>query len=51
MSKRQRFLVTSLLLSLGFVAIQFLDNSFRFPAIGGLGIATIALFFGRFLKD
>ncbi len=45
MSKRQRFLVTSLLLSLGFVAIQFLDNSFRFPAIGGLGIATIALFF------
>lgn len=45
MSKRQRFLVTSFLLSLGFVAIQFLDNTLRFPAIGALGLATLVLFF------
>ncbi len=44
MSKRQRFIVSSLVSSLGFVGIQFLDNSLRFPAIGALGILTILLF-------
>lgn len=44
MSKRRRFLVTSLLLSLGFVAIQFLNDTNRFWAIGALGVLTILLF-------
>ncbi len=44
LSKRQRFLITSFVLTLGFVGIQFLDNQFRFPAIGGLGLLTIGLF-------
>ena len=37
MSKRRRFVVTSLLLSLGFVAIQFLTDQNRFWAIGFWG--------------
>jgi hypothetical protein len=45
MSKRQRFILTSLILSLGFVSIQFLDDQFRLLAIGALGLATIFLFF------
>lgn len=44
MSKRRRFVITSLLLSLGFVAIQFLTDQNRFWAIAVLGILTIALF-------
>jgi hypothetical protein len=44
MSKRRRFVITSILLSLGFVAIQFLNDQNRFWAIGVLGIATIILF-------
>lgn len=44
MSKRQRFVVTSLLLSLGFVAIQFLNDQNRFWAIGILGALTALLF-------
>ncbi len=44
MSKRRRFVVTSLLLSLGFVAVQFLTDQNRFWAIGVLGLATIILF-------
>ncbi|HKC04410.1 MAG TPA: hypothetical protein VKC54_00895 [Patescibacteria group bacterium] len=44
MSKRRRFVVTSILLSLGFIAIQFLNDQNRFWAIGVLGIATIFLF-------
>jgi hypothetical protein len=44
LSKRRRFLITSFILTLGFVGIQFLDNQFRFPAIGVLGLLTIALF-------
>lgn len=44
MSKRTRFLITSILLSLGFIGIQFLDNQYRIPAIGGLGAVTIGLF-------
>ena len=44
MSKRRRFIITSALLSLGFVGIQFLTDQNRFWAIGVLGIATIILF-------
>jgi hypothetical protein len=44
MSKRRRFVITSILLSLGFVGIQFLENQNRFWAIGVLGLSTIALF-------
>ena len=45
MSKRKRFIITSILLSLGFIGIQLLENQFRFYAIGGLTLLTIALFF------
>ncbi len=44
MSKRRRFVITSIVLSLGFVAIQFLNDQNRFWAIGVLGLATIFLF-------
>lgn len=45
MSKRKRFIITSALLSLGFIGIQLLENQFRFYAIGGLTLLTVALFF------
>lgn len=45
MSKRRRFVVTSLLLCLGFIAIQFLNDQNRFWAIGALGLFTTALFY------
>ena len=44
MSKRQRFIVTSAVLSLGFVGIALLEDRFRFLGIGGLGLLTILLF-------
>lgn len=44
MSKRRRFVATSLVLSFGFVAIQFLTDQNRFWAIGLLGLATAILF-------
>ncbi|HKB88616.1 MAG TPA: hypothetical protein VKC53_03110 [Patescibacteria group bacterium] len=44
MSKRRRFVISSILLSLGFVGIQFLTDQNRFWAIGLLGLATILLF-------
>lgn len=44
MSKRRRFLVTSLVLSLGFVGIQFLTDQNRFLAIGLLGLLTLVLY-------
>jgi hypothetical protein len=44
LSKRRRFLITSFILTLGFVGIQFLDNRFKFQAIGGLGLLTVILF-------
>jgi hypothetical protein len=43
-SKRRRFLITSLVLALGFVAVQFLISVNRFWAIGILGALTILLF-------
>lgn len=44
MNKRIRFLVTSLVLSLGFIGVNFLSDQFRFLGIGALGILTIVLF-------
>jgi hypothetical protein len=44
MSKRRRFIVTSLILSFGFVAVQFLTDQNRFWAIGVLGLVTAILF-------
>jgi hypothetical protein len=42
--KRKRFIATSVILSLGFIGIQFVDSSFRLPAIMGLGVFTIILY-------
>jgi hypothetical protein len=44
MSKRKRFVITSVLLSLGFIGIQFIENQFKFMAIGSLGVLTLILF-------
>lgn len=44
MSKRRRFLITSILLSLGFMGIQLLTDQNRFWAIGILGFLAMALF-------
>lgn len=44
LTKRRRFVVASLLLSLGFVAIQFLTDQNRIWAIGVLGVLTVILF-------
>jgi len=51
MSKRRRFVATSLILSLGFVGIQFLKYQNRFWAIGVLGILTLVLFFWSFKES
>ena len=45
MSKRKRFIITSILLAFGFVSIQLLDNQFRFWSIGILTFLTPILFF------
>ncbi len=44
MSKERRFVLTSVLLSLGFLGISFVDNSNRLFAILGLTLATTLLF-------
>jgi len=44
MSKRKKFIITSLILSLGFIGVQLLDNVFRFWAIGILGLFATGLF-------
>src|SRR3972149_7354547 len=44
MNKRQKFVITSILLCLGFIGINFLDNQYRFLAIGGLTLLTLLLF-------
>lgn len=41
MSKRQRFIITSVLSSLGFVGIQFLSDQYRFLGIGVLCIFVL----------
>ena len=45
MSKRKKFIITAAILLIGFLGIQFLDNPFRFPAIGLLGVLTGGLFY------
>lgn len=44
MSKRRRFVITSAILSLGFVGIQFL-TLYKIPAIFVLALVTLALFY------
>ena len=44
MSKRQRFIITSLVLSVGFIAVAFLENQYRIVGIGALGLVTVLLF-------
>lgn len=44
MSKRRKFVITSLVLSLGFIGIQLLTDQNRFWAIGVLGLLTVLLF-------
>ncbi len=45
MTKRRRFIVTSLVLTAGFFGFKFLYNRFRFLAIALLGLATLGLFY------
>lgn len=45
MSKRRRFVFTSLVLSIGFIGIQFLTDQNRFWAIGILGVSTVLMFY------
>jgi len=40
MSKKLRFLISSIVLSIGFVFIQFLEGKFKFPAISLLVLLT-----------
>ena len=44
MSKRRRFVLTSFLLCMGFIAVQFLNDQNRFWAIAVLGLLTAILF-------
>lgn len=44
LSKRKRFIITSTLLSAGFVGIQLLPENYRFISIGVLGVLTFLLF-------
>lgn len=44
MSKRIKFVITSFILSFGFIGIQFLNDQNRFWAIGILGLLTFTLF-------
>jgi hypothetical protein len=48
MSKRRRFILTSILLTLGFIGIQFLTDQNRFWSIGLLGLLTAGLFIWSF---
>ncbi len=43
-SKEKRFIATSILLSLGFLGINFINESFRLMAILGLTFSTLILF-------
>ena len=44
LTKRKKFIITSILLSLGFIGVQLVGNQYRFLAIGGLTALTILLF-------
>ena len=45
MNKRIKFILTSIVLSLGFIGINFLEEDLRFVAIGALSALTFILFF------
>lgn len=45
MSKRKKFVITSIILALGFIGIQFLDVNYRYLSIGGLTFLTLVLFY------
>lgn len=45
LTKRKKFIISSIILSLGFVAILWLPQSYRFLSIGSLGILSLILFF------
>lgn len=44
MTKRRKFLITSFILSLGFIGLQFLDNPYKIYAIFVLSLVTSVLF-------
>ena len=44
MSKRKRFIITTLILVLGFIGIQIIGNQYRFVSIAVLGLLTIITF-------
>ncbi len=44
MTKRRKFLITSFILSLGFIGIQFLDNNFKILGILALSLVTLGFF-------
>lgn len=44
LSKRKRFIITSVILSLGFIGVQLLGNQYKFLAIGALAALTVLLF-------
>lgn len=44
LTKRARFIITSVVLSIGFLSINLIDESGRFFAIGGLSALTLILF-------
>lgn len=44
MSKRQRFVISSFVLSLGFITIQFIEERFKILGISLLGFLTLILF-------
>lgn len=44
MSKRRKFVVTTILLTLGFLGVQLLDNQYRLWAILALALSTLVLF-------
>lgn len=50
MSKRLRFIISSLILSIGFIVIQFLEGSLKFPAIGILVLLTGIFSFWSFYE-
>lgn len=50
MPKRIRFLISSAILTLGFVGMQFLDNQLRFVAIAFLTILTSIFSFWSFYE-
>lgn len=50
LTKRVKFVTSSASLSLGFVAVQLLENQLKFVGIGFLSVFTVILFFW-FLRD